>query len=220
MQGWTRQVGYPMLTITPLPSDPANPNSLSFTVEQHRFVLDKNTPGAAELAAEKASWFVPLEVILPSGHAEKLLLRDAKETFTINDSSSSSSAPSSSSSSSTPSFCVINPHRTSFCVVHYPNEWISTLTTAIKSGSPAFALPTARAAVIADTLATVRDGKQTADVLLSVLAAIAEREDDYFVWYVTFPRPFYLGLLFLVIHIPCHLHLCANVSKFCLRTFI
>ncbi len=117
MQGWTKEVGYPLITVKPAQSNNIN-NTLTMNLSQRRFLMVSGAPSSTSstsgdvAVSTPSKWVVPITVALPDGTRTTHLLRD---------SSADVSVPLSEGGAD---FCLLNPDRTSFFAVHYPSEWI------------------------------------------------------------------------------------------------
>jgi aminopeptidase N len=173
MEGWTKRVGYPLLTVTQAAGPDAAAAGASVTVTQTRFLAD-GSGGPAQTA-----WFVPVTLTnVASGAHQRLLLKDGAAAFPVPGTGASASV-----SAEEAPLVLLNLDRAGCYRVTYPAETWVRITAALRAGAPALAgsVP-ARLTLASDSFALARAGLLDAKVYLSLLLAFLETETSYHVW--------------------------------------
>ena len=164
MEGWTKQVGFPLLTLSEGKQD--GDKAIVFDVTQRRFLVN----GVKE--DDETLWFVPI-TFLTSETKEPVgrqLLRERKGQLRLE--------------TSTPlaklKWTKINAYQTGFYRVHYPDSMRAAFRSAIASGDSTLT-PADRLGLASDLFACARAAMvPTAEVLEFVQAY--EGESEYVVW--------------------------------------
>jgi len=160
MEGWTKRVGYPLLTVTGTGAD--------LTAKQTRFLSD----GSTCAASADTLWIVPALVTdVASGAEAKALLRQTV-----------SAVPVPAGAAAEP-LVLLNLDRAGCFRVNYPAATWDRIIAALRAGAPALKdNVAARLTLASDGFALARAGLLEPKIYLSLLLALMETEDSYHVW--------------------------------------
>ncbi|KHJ81160.1 hypothetical protein OESDEN_19154, partial [Oesophagostomum dentatum] len=158
MSGWTKQMGYPLVTV----SDKQQGTSRILTLSQRRFLADGGEDTSNPL------WQVPINVCVGSNPGEvkgKFLLVDREQEIEVPNVKEKE-------------WVKLNAGSTGFYRVEYSPEMLQAMIPDLSSGKM---LLLDRFSVVNDLFALVQAGKARASSFLSVLAAL-QNEEEYIVW--------------------------------------
>ena len=161
MEGWTKQVGFPLLTISE--GKPDGDKALVFDVTQRRFLVN----GTKE--DDETLWFVPITFLTSESKEPvgKQLLKERTGKLRLE-------------TSGKPKWTKINAFQTGFYRVHYPASMRAAFRTAIASGNSTLTSAD-RLGLMGDLFACARAALvPTAEVLEFV--QVYEHEEEYVVW--------------------------------------
>ena len=164
MEGWTKQVGYPLLTISEGKQD--GDKAVVFDVTQRRMLLN----GVKE--DDETLWFVPITFLTPDSKepVSRQLLKERKGQLRLETSTPLSSIK----------WTKINAFQTGFYRVHYPASMRTAFRSAIAADHSALTAAD-RLGLAGDMFACARAGLiPTAEVL--EFLQVYENEEEYVVW--------------------------------------
>jgi puromycin-sensitive aminopeptidase len=164
MDTWTKQPGYPFLTVQEQAGDAGQPD---LALVQQRFFLDHDP---AQVARDASIWKIPVGIKSAGAENPHFTMMEARE-ITVR-------LPAGSSTANGHSWIVVNAGRSGFFRVNYSAAMWERLQPAIESK----ALPTAdRLGLESDAFALMRAGHLPATRFLSLARAYAQ-EREYPVW--------------------------------------
>jgi len=163
MEGWTKQVGFPLLTLSEGRQDG---KAIVFDVEQRRFLVN----GVKQ--DDETVWFVPISFLTPDSKepVAKQLLKERKGQLKLETSTPLSSLK----------WTKINAQQTGFYRVHYPASMRSAFRDAIKSGNSTLT-PADRLGLASDLFALARAALVPIVEVLEFVQAYTD-ENEYVVW--------------------------------------
>ena len=161
MNTWTKQMGYPVLSVTE-----AQPGR--FVVRQNRFLASEVAVGEHATSL----WYVPIGVLYAASG-------DAQTRVSISALSEREGHLDLSHDAAAGGWIKLNPHQTALYRVHYSEPLQQRLKAAISSG--ALVEPTDRLGIQNDALALARAGITSTNEFLDLLLAYTT-ETDYTVW--------------------------------------
>ena len=164
MEGWTKQVGYPLLTLSEGRQD--GKEAVVFDVEQRRFLV------GGPKADDDTLWFVPISFLTPdSGEAvSQQLLKERKGQLRLETRTALSALK----------WTKINALQTGFYRVHYPASMRAAFRDAIKQGGSTLT-PADRLGLASDQFALARAALVPIAEVLEFVQAY-EAETEYVVW--------------------------------------
>ncbi|ETN76612.1 peptidase family M1 [Necator americanus] len=158
MSGWTKQMGYPVVTV----SSKQQGTSRILTLSQRRFLADGGEDTSNSL------WQVPINVCVGTNPAEvkgKFLLVDPEQEIEVPNVGEDE-------------WVKLNAGSTGFYRVEYSPEMLQAMIPDIANGNM---LLLDRFSVVNDLFALVQAGRTGASTFLSVLASL-QNEDEYIIW--------------------------------------
>jgi len=157
MSTWTRQMGYPLITVTAR----QNGSNRVLTLQQEKFSID-----GVVSEKDQTKWMVPISIISQNNPKPiKMLLEDTVQEIVIENVEPNE-------------WIKINPNMISFYRVAYPPELLDSLLLGILDKSLS---PIDRLSVHSDLFALVEAGKISSDRLLKLMESYLN-EDKYIVW--------------------------------------
>lgn len=160
MKTWTKQMGFPIVTVTAQPS--GDGNGISLTLNQSKFCADGSHP------VEEHLWMIPISVSTskdPKSVASSFIFDTKQTTITIPGVSASE-------------WIKINPGTVGFYRTKYPSEMLASLLPAVQDKTLP---PLDRLGLLDDLFALVQAGHTSTDQVLKLMLAY-EHEDNYTVW--------------------------------------
>ncbi|KAK6024691.1 peptidase family M1 [Ostertagia ostertagi] len=158
MSGWTKQMGYPVITV----SDKQKGNTRILSLSQKRFIAD----GGEDL--QNSIWQVPVTVCVGSNPTEvkgKFLLVDREQDVEVPDVAEGE-------------WVKLNAGATGFYRVDHSQEMLKAMIPDISSCK----MPLLdRFSIVNDLFALVQAGRARASSFLSILGAM-NKEEEYIVW--------------------------------------
>ncbi|RKP07532.1 peptidase family M1-domain-containing protein [Thamnocephalis sphaerospora] len=158
MAAWTRQIGYPVLTVTSV-------DKAAFTVRQNRFL----SSGDVSDAEDANLWWVPLALATESGQAANTADQTAALTARQGQFATPPHAV----------FFKLNHRQSGVYRVQYPKEHLDRLAQAIRAGQMVEVAD--RISVLSDAAALAVSGAGSTANVLSLLTSF-ENETEYLVW--------------------------------------
>ncbi|KAK6731793.1 hypothetical protein RB195_007945 [Necator americanus] len=158
MSGWTKQVGYPLVTV----SDKQDGTSRILTISQRRFLADGGEDSSNPL------WQIPVNVCVGSNPKEvkgKFLLIEREQEIEVPNVEEKE-------------WVKLNAGATGFYRVEYSSEMLQAMIPDIANGKM---LLLDRFSVVNDLFALVHAGRARASTFLSVLAAL-KNEEEFIIW--------------------------------------
>ncbi|EPB77720.1 peptidase family M1 [Ancylostoma ceylanicum] len=158
MSGWTKQMGYPVVTV----KDKQQGTSRILTLSQRRFLADGGEDTSNPI------WQVPVNVCVGSNPGEvkgKFLLVDREQEIEVPNIGEKE-------------WVKLNAGSTGFYRVEYSPEMLEAMVPDIANGKM---LLLDRFSVVNDLFALVQAGRAKASSFLSVLAAL-QNEEEYIIW--------------------------------------
>lgn len=158
MSGWTKQMGYPVITV----SERQQGTSRILILSQRRFIAD----GGEDF--ENSLWQVPINVCVGSNPGEiagKFLMVDREQEIELPNVTEGE-------------WVKLNAGATGFYRVEYSPDMIKAMIPDMSNGRM---LLLDRFSIVNDLFALVQAGRSRASAFLSVLAALHD-EEEYIVW--------------------------------------